>query len=94
MRTVEGFSFRLGSTRELAGIDPTDLDRIAGLSRGHTALLESGAKADPSSSTVAKLSSALGVSCDWLIRGTAPAPTAESVRAAVAEARVRRSQAA
>jgi transcriptional regulator with XRE-family HTH domain len=70
----------------MAELSASELDRRAGLTRGHTSLIEAGAKGDLASSTAAKLASALGLTLDWLICGEGTVPSPEVVRAAVAQA--------
>ncbi len=62
---------RLRATRIKAGLSARALDRKADITAGHTTLIESGRRVDPSSETMRKLASALDVSVDWLLSGAA-----------------------
>ena len=70
--TTETFGARVKRLREERKItSASDLDELAGLSRGHTWLIESGERGkSPSANTARKLASALGVTLDELLEGT------------------------
>jgi len=72
----ESISSRLSHARQLAGISAKALDRLAGLTPGHTSAIENGTKLEVSAATVSKLAAALGVSIDWLVDGNRPASVA------------------
>lgn len=74
---------RLRSARLTAGISARELDRLARLAEGHTALLEAGKKNDVETRTVAKLARALGVTLDWLVLGEGDPPADEKILEAV-----------
>jgi transcriptional regulator with XRE-family HTH domain len=76
---------RLRDLRAKAEISTRDLDRLAGLSPGHTYLLESGAgRGSRVSADVAlALAYVFGVELEWLINGKGEAPTQRQVRGAV-----------
>ena len=65
---------RLRCSLRAADIAATELDRLAGLGRGHSAMILSGVKPNPTTSTLERLASVLGVSLDWLVRGVGPEP--------------------
>lgn len=71
---------RLAWARGAAGLSARGLDRKAGLHGGHTQLIESGRRVDPSSETVKRLARALGISIDWLIDGNGMAPSEDALR--------------
>lgn len=60
---------RLRWARERAGHSARGLDNLAKITPGHTTLIESGRRADPSGKTLGALALALGVTVDWLLRG-------------------------
>lgn len=75
------------------GLSTKELDRLAGITPGHTWWIESkgadGSKKGIETGTADKLAAALGISLEYLIRGEGPEPTAEEVGAAVEAARAR-----
>lgn len=85
---MSDFSARLREARELVSdLSARGLDELAGLTHGHTWMIESGQRGEPELKTAAKLAKTLGVSLDWLAFGTGEAPTEELVRHAVDKAR-------
>lgn len=74
---------RLRWARLAANISARELDRLAGLAEGHTALLEAGKKNDIEMRTAKKLKSALGVTLDWLVIGEGDPPTTEHILSSV-----------
>lgn len=60
---------RLRWARERNGLMRNALDEKAGLSEGHTALIERGERENPSADTASKLAKALGVDLGWLVNG-------------------------
>jgi transcriptional regulator with XRE-family HTH domain len=78
---------RIKQARCLAKIAARELDRLAGITEGHTSLIESGHVADATSQTLVKIARVLGVSLDWLVSGFGDGPTTDTVIAAVAVAR-------
>lgn len=62
---------RLREAREAQGLSARALDARAGITVGHTALIESGQRVSPAMETVRKLAVALGVSLDWLVTARA-----------------------
>lgn len=84
---IAGLPARLRFARSLAGVSARRLDSIAGLQPGHTNAIESGRRPNIESVTAEKLSTALGISLDWLILGNGREPTAKAIRAAIERAR-------
>lgn len=66
---------RLAFARGAAGLNRTALATKAGLNASHVRLIEEGHREDPTGTTLAKLSEALGVSLDWLVRGVGEGPS-------------------
>lgn len=60
---------RIKWAREKRGLSCQALDRKAGLSPGHTAYIESGARANPTGDTIVKIATALNVEIAWLMAG-------------------------
>jgi transcriptional regulator with XRE-family HTH domain len=81
---------RIRRARELAQLSRTDLSELAGLARGHVALLEAGKRPNLGVFTIAPIARVLGVSLDWLIAGKGEPPPASTIQAAVKRARSRR----
>lgn len=67
----------------------SQLDRLAGLHRGHVWQIEQGEGANPKAATVVALATALGCTVGWLLAGEGAPPTADDVRAAVERARAK-----
>jgi transcriptional regulator with XRE-family HTH domain len=86
-RVPTAVGVRLQETRELAGLAARELDRLVDTTEGHASLIESGVVRNVTLETASKLAGVLGVSLDWLVRGTGRAPSARSVRQAVELAR-------
>jgi hypothetical protein len=84
-----GLGDRLHFTRQLAGVPARELDRLAGRSEGHCAIIEGHPEVAARTDTIAAYARALGVTTDYLILGTGKAPTEKSVRRAVEAARAR-----
>jgi transcriptional regulator with XRE-family HTH domain len=68
---------RLRLARESVGISARECDRRAGLTEGHTSLVETGTRGIEAP-TAAKLAVALGVSLDWLVLGRGAGPSRPS----------------
>lgn len=77
---------RLRWARHAAGISARELDRLAGLAEGHSALLEAGKKKGLEMRTAAGLARALGLSLDWLVLGEGGQPDEDKIRKAVGSA--------
>lgn len=60
---------RVRWAREKRKFSCAGVDEIAGLSCGHTAMIESGTRERPSATTMSKLAYALQVDLSWLING-------------------------
>lgn len=67
--------------RAQTGLSARSIDALAGLTPGHTALVEGGHRSDPSAGTLTKLARALGVSLDWLSDGQGLPPSESSLKA-------------
>ncbi len=71
--TPRDIASRLRTARDNIGISARELDRRAGLTQGHTSLIETGERSIEAG-TAAKLATALGVSLDWLVLGRGDGP--------------------
>jgi|SRR5580704_12250039 hypothetical protein len=80
---------RLKFARTLAHLPAREMDRLAGKTPGHAGLIEARPGSDAMAGTLAAYADVLGLSLDWLVRGQGDAPTADSVREAVATARAK-----
>lgn len=79
---------RLRHARVAAGdLGTRELDRLAGLTVGHTSAIESGRRPSIEARTAARLACVLGLSLDWFVNGTGRRPTVRSIRRAVRRAR-------
>lgn len=86
---------RIRELRELAGLSAKGLDSLAGLTPGHTRLIETRARDKVSAHSIVAIARVLGTNAEWLIAGDDDArPTARKIRAAVEAARVRQKTAA
>ena len=70
---VSTLSGRVAFARALLGLTQRDLDEAAGLSKGHSGVIEARG-GDVESATLGKLATALGVSLDWLASGKGVGP--------------------
>lgn len=77
METSKDIADRLKLARSRLGISARELDRRAGLTQGHTSLIETGERSIEAA-TAAKLATALGVSLDWLVMGRGVGPDTPS----------------
>jgi transcriptional regulator with XRE-family HTH domain len=68
----------LRKARERAGLSQSSLARAAGIAPDAVSRIESGARANPGFSTVARLASALGLSLDALAEGSVNAHASSS----------------
>lgn len=82
-------SDRLREARSFSSLSARELDRLAGIGQGHSALIESGQRPNVEAKTATALARVLGVSLDWLLMGRGRPPSDAAIRAAVAEARKR-----
>lgn len=80
---------RLRIARSLAGISARELDRLAGRSVGHAALIERGDRPRVEAETAAAYARVLDVDLNWLITGSGEKPLADSVVRAVDRAKKR-----
>lgn len=91
------FGDRVRYLRELAGATAVEIDELAGLGRGHTAMIESGARQNPTLRTLRGLAHVFGwragaaraLSLDWFVGGRGRVPSRQDVRAALEAARSR-----
>jgi transcriptional regulator with XRE-family HTH domain len=60
---------RLRRARDASELSARRLDKLAGLTPGHTTLIESGRRLNPTAATAAALARVLGVSLEWLVSG-------------------------
>lgn len=79
---------RLKETRTLSGLSTKEVDKLAGISPGHTWTLEKAETASAEAKTLNAVCVVLGLSLDYLVRGEGEPPTKEQIDAAVATARV------
>jgi len=70
---VAGLGGRVRAARRDKHLTLAALAERAGVSKGYLSTIENG-KSEPTASIIARLSEALGVSCDWLILGPPPPP--------------------
>lgn len=78
---------RLKWARGVTNLSARGLAKLAGLaSERHIGLIEEGQRDNPELKTLKAISSTLGVSVGWLADGEEPAPSADDIRRAVAEA--------
>jgi len=82
-------SERLSYLRGLGGISNRELDRISGLSRGHSWSIERGGRPSVELKTVQAIAAAMGSSVGWLASGEGEPPTEEVVLAAIERAKLR-----
>lgn len=90
------FGDRVRYLRELSGATCVEIDALAGLGRGHTAQIESGARKNPTLRTLRGLAYVFGwrpgrqtFSLDWFVGGRGALPARLDVRAALEAARAR-----
>lgn len=90
-KTPRTFGGRIKYLREL--IEPElsqhELDKLAGLHRGHTWQIEEGNRDNPTTETLSGFKRVFGVSLDWLASGEGELPDTIAARDAVSEARER-----
>jgi hypothetical protein len=78
---------RLKYALDLADVSAREIDRLAGLTPGHSSLIVSGDKTDPHGRTLGALAIVLGVSLDWLLLNRGTDPQIGEIQAAVRRAR-------
>jgi transcriptional regulator with XRE-family HTH domain len=86
-KTPSVIGARIHRLREKAGISARDLDRLAGITEGHTSLIEAVLGEQVSAQTLAPIARVLGTTLDWLVTGEGAEPSREAVRSAVDSAR-------
>lgn len=69
-----------------------EIDRLTGLSLGHTQQIVAGDVRDPGGATLTRIASTIGCTAGWIVAGEGRAPTARGVTAAIAEARAKRAK--
>lgn len=84
----------LRAAREAAGLKARELDRLAGITEGHTSFIENGKITNPSTDTARALADVLGLSLDYLLGGVGQQPAENDLRAAVVRAQRRKQRAA
>jgi transcriptional regulator with XRE-family HTH domain len=80
---------RLGLLRNMAQVGNRELDRLAGITAGHSWLIENGKRENPELKTLEAIASATGASVGWLAAGEGRPPTVEQVHVAINAARAR-----
>jgi transcriptional regulator with XRE-family HTH domain len=91
---LPNFASRLAHARALGELSCRELDELAGLGKGHVAILEGkGADANPTIATVFALAKVLGVQMDWLLTGRGKQPVGRLVRLAIYHAVKRNAEA-
>ena len=91
METPSSFGGRVRHLRQQAeDLACAELDRLAGLHRGHVWQIENGARENPERETVRGLARVLGCTVGWLLEAEGDAPSAADVAAAVTRARAAR----
>lgn len=80
---------RLRAAREAAGISAKELDRLAGITEGHSSTIEKSETGNAESKTLDRVAAVLGLSLDYLIRGDGKPPSALEIQKALAVARYR-----
>lgn len=78
---------RLRTVRKKAELSTKELDRLAGLTAGHTWAVENSKSGNADTVTLDKIAAVLGLSLDYLVRGEGREPGAAKVRAAIETAR-------
>lgn len=79
---------RLRRARELGGVSARELSRLAGLpSESHVGTLEAASDPNPSANTVTAICRVLGITADYLLTGSGPAPSGRRIRTALDAAR-------
>ena len=86
---LPGLCERLHWALEAGDITPNALSELIGAARGTVGFVLTGRVKDPGINLLTAIGETLGVSLDWLVHGTEPAPEAITIQAAVARARER-----
>lgn len=69
------------------GLSTREVDRLAGISEGHTWTLERDSSRNHETKTIDKIARVFGFSLDYLVRGEGDPPTEDRIREAVELAR-------
>ena len=77
---------RLSFAREAAGLSSRRVSALAGIAQALTGQIERGVTHAPTTDTIQKIASVLGVTIDWLVTGAGPMPEPETIRQAAARA--------
>lgn len=85
---IQGLPSRLKLVVDFAAASAREVDRLAGLTTGHTQAIISGRKPGLAAATIAAHAVILGFSLDWMILNRGSGPKRDAVRAAVARARL------
>lgn len=80
------FAQRLRRLRRLSELKARRVDALAGLTPGHTRLLERGLKKAPTVTTITALAPIFGASVEWLAIGAGTEPTKSTIQDAVRQA--------
>lgn len=72
---------RLEGLRKAMGLSAREVDRLAGLTSGHTRVLEQQAECRAQVNTLESIARALSVEPAWLVFGTGDGPDFEALRA-------------
>lgn len=79
-RIADSFARRMTHSRKKKGFTQDELSKLVGVTRSQVANIESG-RHDPTATFLLKLSDAIGVSIDWLLRGDAdPIPAKDDTK--------------
>ena len=81
-RVPKTLAGRVRYARGLTHHTAKGLDRVAGLTEGHTTMIESGRRPRIEAGTAQALADALGVSLDWLIAGRGEGPKSNAAKVA------------
>lgn len=73
--------------RGLGELSARELDRLAGLREGHTALIEAGTRPNVEAKTAARLAGVLGLDLNWFLTGVGREPSKRAVGVAVEASR-------
>jgi transcriptional regulator with XRE-family HTH domain len=81
---------RLREARNLVeGLSAKEVDRLAGITEGHTWLIEKSKTGNAETKTLDKIARVFGFTLDYLIRGEGSSPAPEEIRASVQAARAK-----
>lgn len=87
MKGTVSLGERISKLRTLAGLNNAELDRLAGLRKGHTWALERKEDPNPELKTLERLACTLGTTVGYLAADEGSAPSAQSITSAVGSAR-------